>query len=55
MEQENRFVRLLESWQWAQHCNEQEYIDSLEKELLEIYDVDMKNDSDIVLYEYGLI
>lgn len=51
----NRFVRLLESWQWVQHCNEFEYIKTIEKELLDIYNVDMKKEAGKMLAQYKLI
>lgn len=51
----NRFVRLLESWQWAQHCNEFEYIKMIEKELLDIYNVNMEKDAEKMLVQYKLI
>lgn len=51
----NRFVRLLKSWQWTQHCNEFEYIKIIEKELLDIYNVDMKKEAGKMLAQYKLI
>lgn len=50
-----RIKYLLEAWQWAQHCNEFDRIDEIEEELISVYSIDMKTESDHYLEKYGLI
>lgn len=51
----DEFIELLESWQWAQHRADKEYLQNIEDELLVKYGVDMTIDWENILKEYGLI
>ena len=54
---QNNIKKLLEQWQMAQHCNDEEEWKRIEKELLVKYNIDITINSicDFYLEKYNLV